>query len=68
MVPTIMLLACSLIAPEKGRIWKFKNPNVINPVTGSPVAYKLMPSAHPPLLAAPGSLIIRKGHFATKQV
>lgn len=27
-----------------------------------------MPAAHPPLLAQPGSLIVRKGHFATKQL
>jgi primary-amine oxidase len=29
-------------APEKGRIWKIKNPSVINPITKAPVAFKLM--------------------------
>ncbi|PNH10594.1 Copper amine oxidase 1, partial [Tetrabaena socialis] len=56
------------IAPEKGRVWKFVNPKVINPVTHTPVAYKLVPAAHPPLLALPGSIICKKGHFATRQL
>ncbi|EFJ39825.1 copper amine oxidase [Volvox carteri f. nagariensis] len=56
------------IAPEKGRVWKFVNPRVINPITRTPVAYKLVPAAHPPLAAQPGSLIAHKGHFATKQL
>lgn len=37
-------------------------------MTHQPVAYKLMPFAHPPLLAQPGSLIAKKGFFATKQL
>ncbi len=37
-------------------------------MTKQPVAYKLVPAAHPPLAALPGSLIARKGHFATKQL
>ncbi len=41
---------------------------VINPITRTPVAYKLVPAAHPPLAAQPGSLISHKGHFATKQL
>lgn len=49
-----------LINPAAGRIWKLKNPSVINPVTLSPVAYKLMPMAHPPLLAHPDSIITQK--------
>lgn len=30
-------------APEKARCWKLKNPSVINPITGEPVAFKLVP-------------------------
>ncbi|KAG2429578.1 hypothetical protein HXX76_010813 [Chlamydomonas incerta] len=56
------------IAPERGRVWKFVNPQLLNPVSRQPVAYKLVPVAHPPLAALPGSLIGRKGHFATKQL
>ncbi len=43
-------------------------PQVVNPVTHAPVGYKLVPMAHPPLMAQPGSLIAHKGHFATKQL
>ncbi|GAX84570.1 hypothetical protein CEUSTIGMA_g11991.t1 [Chlamydomonas eustigma] len=69
-----------LIAPsEKARIWKIKNPHVLNiwkiknlhvlnKVTKKPVAYKLVPAAHPPLLAQPGSIIYEKAHFATKNL
>lgn len=34
----------------------------------SPVAYKLVPMAHPPLLAQPESIVGRKGTFAAKQL
>ncbi|MEW5306570.1 MAG: hypothetical protein WDW36_009026 [Sanguina aurantia] len=57
-----------VIAPERGRVWKFNNPSQINPVTRSPVAYKLTPLSHPPLMANPDSLVARKGHFATKNL
>ncbi|KAG1669432.1 hypothetical protein FOA52_004065 [Chlamydomonas sp. UWO 241] len=56
------------ISPQTGRIWKMKNPSKINPTSGSPVAYKIVPMAHPPLLAAPGSVVAEKGYFATKQL
>jgi hypothetical protein len=32
-----------LAAPDKARIWKIKNPDKTNPMSGGPVAYKLMP-------------------------
>lgn len=67
-VLTSVHAAQRLIAPEKGRMWKFCNPKVINPVTLKPVAYKLVPMAHPQLLAQPGSLIAKKAFFATKQL
>lgn len=39
---------------------------MLNPITGKPVAYKLVPHTAPPLLAHPSSTIASKGHFATK--
>ncbi|MEW5316500.1 MAG: hypothetical protein WDW38_007870 [Sanguina aurantia] len=57
-----------VIAPERGRVWKFNNPSQINPITRSPVAYKLTPLSHPPLMANPDSLVAKKGHFATKNL
>lgn len=54
--------------PLSGRIWKVKNPAVKNPITGSPVAYKLMPGAAPLLLATPSSVIAKRGVFATKNL
>eukprot|EP00798_Chlamydomonas_sp_ICE-L_P020186 gene20186-26925_t len=52
------------IAPEKGRMWKVKNPASINPISKAPVAFKLIPAAHPPLLAVEGSAIREKAFFA----
>lgn len=37
-------------------------------MTKAPIAYKLVPMAHPPLLAQPESLVAHKGFFATKQL
>lgn len=36
--------AMRMAAPEKARAWKIKNPAVINPVTGQPVSFKLIPT------------------------
>lgn len=56
-------------APERSRVWKVVNPNVLNPVTGKPVGFKLMPgSATPPLLAHPTSSHATRGAFATKHL
>lgn len=55
-------------APERGRIWKIKNPAVLNPITRSPVAYKLMPMAAPPLLASPESVVGKRAVFASKNL
>ncbi|KAJ9529491.1 hypothetical protein QJQ45_013830 [Haematococcus lacustris] len=35
------------------RCWKMKNPSVINPVSGEPVAYRLLPGVTPHLMAQP---------------
>lgn len=56
------------INPSSGRHWKIQNPSVLNEVTHHPVGYKLVPSAHPPLLAQPTSLTAHKGWFASKQL
>jgi len=57
-----------LAAPEKARIWKIKNPAKTNPMSGGPVAYKLMPMGAGTLLAQPDSLIAKRGVFATKNL
>lgn len=61
-------LAQRMTAPEQARIWKIKNPGIMNPITKAPVAYKLMPMASPPMLAAEDSLIAARGVFATKNL
>lgn len=51
-----------------GRYWKIKNPGSTHPATGKPVAYKLVPTHSPLLLAAPSSSIAKRGVFATKHL
>jgi primary-amine oxidase len=46
-----------------GRYWKFVNPAVRNRL-GEPVAYKLLPSATPTMLAHPNSSVGRRAGFA----
>ena len=46
-----------------GRYWKFVNPEVHNRL-GEPVAYKLLPSATPTMLAHPNSSVGRRAGFA----
>jgi primary-amine oxidase len=36
--------AMRMAAPEKARVWKIKNPAVINPISGQPVSFKLIPT------------------------
>ncbi|KAJ9530268.1 hypothetical protein QJQ45_023557, partial [Haematococcus lacustris] len=50
------------------RCWKMKNPSVINPVSGEPVAYRLLPGVTPHLMAQEGSLVRKRGLFATKNL
>lgn len=54
--------------PSKSRVWKIKNPKVLNPLNGQPVAWKLMPHPSPPLYANPSSTHFRRGYFATKHL
>ena len=51
------------IDPASGRFWKFVNPGVRNRL-GEPVAYKLLPSSTPTLLAHPESSVGRRAGFA----
>ncbi|KAI7844182.1 hypothetical protein COHA_002317 [Chlorella ohadii] len=58
-----------MCAPERSRVWKIQNPRVLSPVTGKPVAWKLMPGTPcPPLLAHPTSSHATRGAFATKHL
>jgi len=55
------------IAPEKSRHWKVVNPDSHNAL-GLPVAYKLLPAASPPLLAAENSAVGQRGAFGKHQL
>ncbi|EXJ86916.1 primary-amine oxidase [Capronia epimyces CBS 606.96] len=50
--------------PSKARIFKIFNPNKINPVSLSPVGYKLIPINSQALLADGNSWHYRRSHFA----
>eukprot|EP00884_Botryococcus_braunii_P004086 jgi/Botrbrau1/13679/Bobra.0378s0010.1 len=56
------------IDPYKSRCWKVVNYNSRNRVTGSPVAWKLIPGSLPPVYAAPTSEHAKRGAFATKHL
>jgi primary-amine oxidase len=51
------------VDPASGRFWKFANPGVRNRL-GEPVAYKLLPSSTPTMLARPDSSVGRRAGFA----
>ncbi|WVW79628.1 hypothetical protein I302_101597 [Kwoniella bestiolae CBS 10118] len=54
--------------PYKNRVFKISNPGKINPVSYSPVAYKLVPIASQVLLAADDSWHNRRAHFTDAPV
>jgi primary-amine oxidase len=56
------------VAFDRARIWKIKNPGVLNPITQNPVAYKLMPQATPTLLAHPESVVGKRAVFASRNL
>jgi primary-amine oxidase len=56
-----------LVDPARSRTWKIVNPHVRNGL-GQPVAYKLVPSATPTLLASPDSSVGRRATFATRNL
>lgn len=51
------------INPQRSRSWKVVNPERLNGL-GQPVAFKLLPSATPTLLAAPESPMAQRAGFA----
>ncbi len=56
-----------MIDPARSRTWKIVNPDVRNAV-GEPVAYKLVPTATPTLLADPDSSVGKRAAFATRNL
>ncbi|KAJ5353108.1 copper amine oxidase [Penicillium brevicompactum] len=52
----------------KNRTFKIINENVINPVTGTPVGFKLLPAYSQMLLAHPESYHAKRSEFATHAV
>ncbi|KAJ5363080.1 copper amine oxidase [Penicillium brevicompactum] len=52
----------------KNRTFKIVNENVINPVTGTPVGFKLLPAYSQMLLAHPESYHAKRSEFATHAV
>ncbi|KAK9815019.1 hypothetical protein WJX73_005030 [Symbiochloris irregularis] len=57
-----------MVDPLKARTWSICNPGVKHPVTGKPVAYKLVPGASQTLLAMPDSTTFTRAEFATKSL
>lgn len=51
-------------APEKNRCFKIVNERVLNPVSGSPVGYKIVPQPCQLLLASPTSVVRKRARFA----
>ncbi|RYP70716.1 hypothetical protein DL769_004887 [Monosporascus sp. CRB-8-3] len=51
-------------APQNSRVFKIQNISKINPVSGKPVAYKLIPPPTQLLLADPNSIQARRALFA----
>ncbi|KAJ3300084.1 hypothetical protein HK104_004806 [Borealophlyctis nickersoniae] len=54
--------------PLSGRYWKIFNPSSINPMSQTPVGFKLVSPATPLLLAKQGSYIGKRAAFATKHL
>ncbi|KAL1993533.1 hypothetical protein VTN49DRAFT_2202 [Thermomyces lanuginosus] len=52
----------------KARVFKIVNENVVNPVTGTPVGYKLVPHYSQMVLAHPSSYHFRRSEFAEHAV
>jgi primary-amine oxidase len=59
--------AMRLVDAARSRTWKILNPTSRNRL-GEPVAYKLVPSATPTMLADPGSSVGKRATFATRNL
>lgn len=57
-----------LVCAEVARHWKILNPNVVNPVSKVPVAYKLYPAPGCNMMAKPYSQVATRGVFASKNL
>lgn len=55
-------------APDKGRTFKIINPAIINPVTRTPVGYKLTPLPSQMRLAHPDAMITSRAPFTQHHV
>lgn len=53
---------------SKSRSWDFFNPSKLHPSSGKPVSYKLVSRECSPMLAKPGSLVSKRGAFATNTI
>jgi len=64
--------AVRVAAPEKARTWVVQNSAKLNPISGKPVGYKLVPftigAAQPTLLTGPDCAVTARGEFATKHL
>ena len=57
-----------VLNPASGRYFKVANPKSLHPVTGKPVAWKIMMPAGPLLLAKPSSSLAKRAFFAKKNL
>lgn len=55
-------------APEKNRVFKITNPSSINPISGKPVSYKLVPTPSQLMLAHPDSIQYARAEFGEHHV
>lgn len=55
-------------APEKNRVFKITNPNVINPITMTPVSYKLVPAPSQLMLAHKDSVAYARAEFGEHHI
>ncbi|KAL4785038.1 copper amine oxidase [Aspergillus varians] len=56
------------LSVERGRVFKIRNDEKINPITYKPIGYKLMPAPAQMMLASPRSFGLRRAVFGTKAI
>ena len=68
-VRTPLTTSCGMdAAPEKGRLFKIQNTDNVNPISGRPVGYKLVPSPTQLTLAHPDSVMAKRMGYANHHV
>lgn len=55
-------------APEKNRVFKITNPNKLNPMSGRPIGYKLVPEPSQLMLAHPDSVAYARAEFGEHHI